>query len=159
MFEGIVNFTQSQRGAGRGAARLLDHVGQLVGQGVAPERDFGLVCAVAEEDIVSHSEGLGVDLAADLVGLGIGVDVHRAEVVAELAADRLLHLRRQRLPAVAGLPDLLVDGFVQLALFVGQLGIAAQRIQDALDSLVAHIALCFQDILWARQVRLRHSQI
>jgi len=55
----------------KGAAALLHHVGQLVGQEVLPCRAVRLVRARAEEDVAAHGEGNRRHAPVEQVGLGV----------------------------------------------------------------------------------------
>ena len=80
---------------------LLDGVCQLVGEDKAPSGRIGRICAPLEEDMPPNCEGLGVQLAAELVGALAGVDLHPAEIVTHLGAHLRFHPWRQPFPIPA----------------------------------------------------------
>ena len=119
------------------ASRLLDHVGQLVGQGFAAAGAMGIILTPAEEDVLAGGESPGGQSLVERVGLGVGVDPNTAEVGAESRLHLGAYSALQGAPTSPGPSYLPLDFRRNLRCFLGLAG----DIYDALNIAVAVAAL------------------
>src|SRR5262249_16040736 len=89
--------------AGNGAARLLNRVGDLVGEESQTAGRVRIVAPFAEEDVVAGREGFGIDGAGQFVGTAIFVDGDVAEVETHRRFEFGARDRRERFAAGASL--------------------------------------------------------
>src|SRR5437867_1958783 len=84
---------------------LLHPVRQLVRQQLLPARAGWAVLTLAEVDVAAGGEGAGAELLTELVGLGVGMHAHAAEVGAEARLHECACRFGQRAAAAASCRD------------------------------------------------------
>ena len=87
----------------KGAAVLLDHMRQLVGQQCLPITACWSILPLSKENMLPYGECLCLHRSIQLIGLSICMRSHRTEIRAKRLLQRLADRFRQRLPSTAQL--------------------------------------------------------
>ena len=104
------------------AARLLDDVGQLVGEEAAAVWRFGISLAVAERDVLADGEGAGAEIAGQPRGGRAEVNAHVGEIAAKACLEEAADALGERGAAGAQLGDAAGEALGDLGAAVASAG-------------------------------------